>query len=52
MPEDKLNDCLKWSKPVESELKEFLINQKGFSIEKVNNGISKLNKFQPGLGKT
>lgn len=38
----KLQSLLKWTKPDEDGLKEFLINQKGFSEVKVDSGIKKL----------
>jgi len=33
---------MKWNKPQEDELKDFLINKKGFAEVKVNSGITKL----------
>lgn len=33
---------LKWNKPEEEELKDFLINKKGFAEIKVESGIKKL----------
>ena len=53
-PEDllTLNDLLKWTKPNDEEIKDFLVKEKQFSEEKVDNGLKKLNKFGPTQGKT
>lgn len=37
---------LKWNKPVEDELKDFLINQKAFAENKVESGLKKLQSCQ------
>jgi hypothetical protein len=42
-----LNDLLKWTKPNDEEIKDFLVKEKQFSEEKVDNGLKKLNKFGP-----
>ena len=39
---DQLNDMVKWTKPDDNGLKEFLITSKGFSEAKVDSGIRKL----------
>ena len=41
---DKLKESLKWGKPDESRLREFLCEDKGFTEVKVNNGIERLGK--------
>jgi hypothetical protein len=43
---EALKALLKFEKPYEAELKEFLIEQKGFTEVKVNNGIERLMKSQ------
>lgn len=42
----KLNELIKWDKPHEEGLKEFLVNQKKFSDVKVDNGLKKLKACQ------
>lgn len=37
---------MKWTKPDEEALKEFLVNQKGFQDVKVENGLKKLKATQ------
>lgn len=37
-----IEELLKWNKPQEDELKDFLINKKGFAEVKVDSGIKKL----------
>lgn len=37
-----IESLLKWNKPQEEELKDFLINKKGFAEVKVDSGIKKL----------
>ncbi len=37
-----LSDLVKWQKPDENALKEFLIEKKGFSETKVESGLKKL----------
>jgi len=37
-----LEGLLKWSKPDEEGLKAFLINEKGFTEQKVESGLKKL----------
>lgn len=46
---DKLEALLKWNKPDEEGLKEFLVRGKGFMEIKVENGLKKLKACQ---GKT
>jgi flap endonuclease-1 len=41
---DEVKKGMKWDKPEESKLREFLIEDKGFTEVKVNNGIEKLAK--------
>lgn len=41
---DALKALLKFEKPYEEELREFLINGKGFTEVKVNNGIERIAK--------
>eukprot|EP00347_Sterkiella_histriomuscorum_P007749 403347702 len=48
----ELQDQLKWNKPNDEEIKEFLIKEKNFNEEKVDNGLKKLNKFSPTQGRT
>ena len=48
----EVSDSLKWTKPDEIELKDFLVNKKGFNPEKMDNGMKKLAKSIPLLGKT
>jgi len=48
----EISEQLKWNKPDETELKEFLVTQKGFNPEKVDNGMKKLAKSIPQLGRT
>lgn len=38
----KLEAQIKWNKPEEADLKDFLCNGKGFTIEKVEAGLKKL----------
>lgn len=42
---EEINDTLKWEKPDEEGLREFLIKEKGFSEEKFEKGFKKLMKF-------
>ena len=37
-----IEEKLKWNKPEEEELKDFLINKKGFAENKVESGLKKL----------
>lgn len=37
---------IKWSKPDEAELKDFLCNHKGFTEQKVDAGLKKLAQSQ------
>ena len=39
---EKLEAMIKWSKPDEAELKDFLCNHKGFTETKVDAGLKKL----------
>ena len=39
---DKIKEILKWEKPHEDELKDWLINQKEFAENKVESGIKRL----------
>ena len=48
----EVNEQMKWTKPNEEEMKEFLVKEKNFSEEKVHKGLQKLVKFQPTMGKT
>jgi flap endonuclease-1 len=48
----EVTEGLKWSKPDEGELKDFLIAQKGFNTEKVDKGMQKLVKCIPQIGRT
>jgi len=41
---DKVKDILKWDKPDADKLREFLVEAKGFTENKVNGGIEKLAK--------
>ena len=41
-----LEAALKWNKPDDDGLKEFLVNQKGFMEIKVENGLKKLKSCQ------
>jgi len=43
---EKLESMLKWGKPDEEALKEFLVTQKGFNDSKVENGLRKLKACQ------
>lgn len=43
---DQLEKCIVFDKPAEEELKDWLINQKGFTETKVNNGLERLKKCQ------
>jgi len=47
-----VQELLKWNKPAEDELKDFLINKKGFNPEKVDNGLKKMLKFSGTNGRT
>lgn len=38
----KLDSFIKWNKPEEDKLREFLVTQKGFSEIKVESGLKKL----------
>lgn len=40
-------ETLKWAKPDEGELKDFLVTQKGFNTEKVEKGLQKIVKALP-----
>ncbi len=44
---DSLPDLMKWDKPDNDSVKDFLIKEKNFNEEKVDNGLKKLNKFSP-----
>ena len=37
-----MEELLKWNKPNEDEMKDFLINKKGFAENKVDSGLKKL----------
>ena len=37
-----IEEKLKWNKPEEEELKDFLVNKKGFAENKVESGIKKM----------
>lgn len=39
---DKVKEGLKWEKPVENKVREFLIDQKAFAEVKVESGLKKL----------
>lgn len=39
---EKIEALIKWNKPDEEALKDFLVNQKGFSEIKVESGLKKL----------
>jgi flap endonuclease-1 len=39
---DKIKEELKWSKPTEDKVREFLIDQKAFAEMKVESGLKKL----------
>jgi len=43
---------LKWNKPIEDDLKDFLITKKGFNAEKVENGLKKMLKYSGTNGRT
>ena len=43
---EKLEVMIKWSKPDEAELKDFLCNHKGFTEQKVDAGLKKLAQSQ------
>lgn len=47
-----MQEGLKWVKPSEEELKEFLVTQKGFNQERVAKGMQKMLKYQNSMGKT
>jgi flap endonuclease-1 len=49
---DEVIPELKWEKPNEEALKEFLVKEKGFNEEKVEKGLKKILKNQGNLGKT
>lgn len=49
---EEVQQSLKWNKPNEEGLREFLIKEKGFSEEKVEKGLKRLLKSQENLGKT
>jgi flap endonuclease-1 len=42
----KLEEQIKWTKPDEEALKAFLINEKGFTEQKVESGLKKLSSAQ------
>jgi len=41
---ETLKQGLKWDKPEEAKLREFLVENKGFTESKVNNGLERLAK--------
>ncbi len=43
---EKLEVMIKWGKPDEAELKDFLCNHKGFTEQKVDAGLKKLAQSQ------
>jgi hypothetical protein len=43
---ETLNQLLKWDKPDEAGLKDFLVNGKGFNDVKVENSIKRLKSCQ------
>jgi predicted metalloprotease len=38
-----LTEALKWQKPSEEELKKFLVEEKGFSVARVEGGLKRIN---------
>ncbi|CDW80315.1 flap endonuclease 1 [Stylonychia lemnae] len=47
-----IQEQFKWDKPNEDNIKQFLIKEKNFNEEKVDNGLKKLKKFSPTQGRT
>ena len=43
---EELRNLIKFEKPAEEEMKEWLVNSKGFTETKVTNGLERLKKCQ------